>query len=379
MYPVGAELAALEEAVRHARSPKDRFVLEVPDRKTSWRFRQGLACYDWWVQSFRVEPDRVPSAGDRYCLGVYRSTRRAAAGFLRELAPKYPRAAEHFKRAVEHFDAEADALDVCRDKLTRGWQGWKKPDRALTARMVGELTRARDVYAKGIEEIERALQLIAPERLASARQPRPVRRKNGRVWLEGVKRLAFGKGRECTFAGAIEEALFATRHPYLYHEIMGLTGLGFRVRWCNEDAKTKWCGSCPIGEMPDEQAAVAKLTSWSLPTEWIGPKTRDTEKLRARIVANIDQGKPVVTYPEGWNMALIYGYEDGGRTVLLNDYAKDEMPSKLPVEKLGPLQTWLGEYHEPPPLRDALREVLRTAVLHWRRHRRDRKGAGLTL
>ena len=82
--------------------------------------------------------------------------------------------------------------------------------------------------------------------------------KSGRLVIEGVPKLAWGAGKDCTFPGALEAAMALTEHPHNYADLMGLSGLAFRVRWCNEDTGTRWCGSCPIGEMPDEQAAVAR-------------------------------------------------------------------------------------------------------------------------
>ena len=152
-----AELAALEEAIHHAHSPHDPFLAELSDRPIPWRFREGLACYQAWIHSFRVEPTKVPGAGDRYPLGVYRSTHRAAAGFLRELAPKHLAAAPHFERAAELFAADADALDECTDKLCGGWEGWQEPDPAKAARMAELLARAHRSYKSGIKEIERGL------------------------------------------------------------------------------------------------------------------------------------------------------------------------------------------------------------------------------
>ena len=163
--------------------------------------------------------------------------------------------------------------------------------------------------------------------------------------------------------------LAATPHPYAYNEIMGLSGLAFRVRWCNEATKTKWCPSVAIGEMPDEQAAFARLSGWTLPFEWVEAKGRDNDALRRKIMASIDAGKPVITYPPVWNPAVVCGYEDGGRTVLVNDYTKAELLSPLPIEQLGPMRHYIGEFRKPPALRDALLEALRLAVTHWTRER----------
>ena len=362
-----AELAALEEAVRHARSPRDRLLAELTDRRPAWAFRRGLVCYEWWIRDFG-DPAKKPYAGDLYCLGVYKSTHRAGAAFLREIAPKHPRAKAQLEQAAAHFEAEADALDACRKLPGMDWGSKAKPGPDRNANVVTCLTKARDAYGKGIDGIEQALQAIAPERAKAAQRRRAISRKNGRVEIAGASKLKF-ENRGCSFGGAIEEMLRATLHPYQYHEIMGLSGLAFRVRWCNEATKTKWCPSCAIGEMPDEQAAFSKLSGWELPFEWVEAKGRDNEALRKKIVAAIDAGQPVVTYPPAWNCAVICGYEDGGKTVLVNDYMKEELLSPLPIEQLGPMRHYIGEFRQPPPLRDALLDVLKMAVAHWKRER----------
>jgi hypothetical protein len=367
-----AELSALEEAVRHARSPRDRLMGEAGSHPLPWRFAEGLSCYDRWIHSFRVDPQKVPDAGDRYCLGIYRSTRRAAGEFMRELAPRYPDARAQFERAATHFASEADALDECYAKLCGGWDGWHEPDPARGARAAALLTKARREYGAAIQQIERALERLDPERAARARQTAFRKRDGDRVWIEGVPPLAWGRGKDCTFAGAMESAMAMTRHPYTYAEIMGLSGLAFRVRWCNEDTKTKWCPSCAIGEMPDEQAATARLTGWRLSTEvQFGVEKPHLAPIRRRIVASIDAGKPVPAYGSSLNMAVIYGYEDAGNTLLLTDYQRDEKPLRLPIAQLGPMQTYLGRYTKPPSLRDALVDALRAAVQNWRRERHD--------
>jgi len=314
---------------------------------------------------------RPPGTGDRYCLGVYRSTHRAAAGFLRKLAPKYRKAAAHLRRAAGHFAAEADALDALAKLPGMSWATPVKPDPKRNARAAELLTAARDAYAKGIEQIDRALRKIEPDRAAAARLPRPVRRKDGKVWIQGVKDLAFGTGRDCTFAAALEEAMLATEHPYRYAELMGLSGLAFRLRWSNDETKTACCPSSAVGEMPDECAAISKLTGWKLPMEWIETKGRDNDRLRKRIVASIDAGRPVAAYPPIWNVGVVYGYEDGGKTLWVSDYMGKEHPVRVPIEKLGPLHVYLGDYVQPPALREALIEALRLAVGNWRRKRHD--------
>ncbi|MBD3182845.1 hypothetical protein GF312_11180 [Candidatus Poribacteria bacterium] len=356
-----AELSALEEAVRHAHSPGD---IEKPNH-----FHEGLVCYDVWVHDFKSKPDhKVPYSGDYYTLGWCKSIRGAAAEFMRELAPKYPDVSKHFLNAAQYFETESNILGRIGNEVFKGYKD-ANPEKAYQAAKL--LTKARDNYAKGIKEIEMSLKEITPERAIQARNPAEIKRENGKVWIKNIRNLKFGEGQDCTFAGAVAEAMKVSQHPYKYEDIMGLSGLAFRVRWCNDKTETKWCPSCAIGEMPDEQKNLIELTGWSLPTEWLDADGRDNEKLRKKIVASIDAGKPVVAYPEHWNMALIYGYEDNGKILLISDYMKDEHPAKLPVEKLVGLQTYLGDHNNPHSYQDVLLKAMQNAVKNWKREKHN--------
>jgi hypothetical protein len=366
-----AELSALEQAIRWCHAPEDPLLVSAKKHghRAPWRYREGKACYDAWLHGFRVDPDTAPQAGDRYCLGILRTTRRAAADFMREIAPRYPEAQQQFLNSAQHFDAEADALTDLYDDVFQGWEGWKEADPDRATRAVELLTTARKAYGQAMKAVERGLEAIDPDRVARAHERAVIQRGDGRATITDFHPLKWGQGRDCTFVGALQEALRSTEHPYTYADLMGLTGLAFRIRWCNEDTKTKWCPSVAIGEMPDEQAAAAKLTGWTLPTEWLDAESRDNDALRERIVAEIDAGRPVLAYPPIWNVGLIHGYEDGGKTLLVDDYMVEEKPSRLPIEKLGGLFTYLGEHRTAPPAKKALKAALQTAVRNWQRER----------
>ena len=148
-----AEIVALQEAVRHARSTEGQDQLGGD----KWVMLHGLPCYDRWIDDWR-SPEQKRTSGDSYCLGVYRSTHRAAAGFMRELELKYPQVQAHFERAAAAFIAEADALDAAVPLL--GWDAPDGPDPERNAQLVPLLRQARDGYARGIGEIEAALDMI---------------------------------------------------------------------------------------------------------------------------------------------------------------------------------------------------------------------------
>lgn len=142
-----AEIAALNEAVRHARNTKVR-----PDMFR----REGLLAYDGWVEKFK-QAEAKREAGDSHCHNIYSSTHRAAGGFLKEIAPRYPRAADNLAKAAPEFAAEADALDKA-DGLI-GWQSPEQdPDR--NAKLWPLLAEARDHYAAAMARIGEALPLL---------------------------------------------------------------------------------------------------------------------------------------------------------------------------------------------------------------------------
>jgi len=179
--------------------------------------------------------------------------------------------------------------------------------------------------------------------------------------LEGVPTLGWGRGKDCTFAGALEAATAVTDHPYSYSDLMGFSALGFRVRWHKE-----WCSSCTVGEMEEEITAVSKATGWQLRVR-IGKGGSDMEQFTGDIVGDVNAGRPVLVYPPDLNVAVAYGYEDAGKTLLLRDYMKREDTAKLATGKLGFLLIFLGKHADGMPLRDAVVKSLRMAVHNWRR------------
>ena len=151
-----AELTALREAVRHGHARRENAAPGGP-----WVFLEGNQCYDRWVAEFRDDPERRRTAGDSYCLSVMRSTHRAAAEFMRELAPSYPMAASQLKRAANCFEAEAETLDACESLL--GWSAPEGPDPRRNAYAADLLAHASDAYATGISSVEKALRRIERE------------------------------------------------------------------------------------------------------------------------------------------------------------------------------------------------------------------------
>jgi len=189
--------------------------------------------------------------------------------------------------------------------------------------------------------------------------------------LDGVPALAWGTDRDCTFIGALEAALAVTEHPFSYTDLMGYSGVAFRIRWSSDRTTTGWCGSTVIGEMPEEMDAITAATGWSFLFGDHWEEDPDMAQEIPRIVAAIGADRPVITYGSNMDMAVLYGYEDNGNTWLIKDYNEPEIPFRLAAAKLGPMQIYLGEHSEPVAQRKALTRSLRMAVANWRRSTGD--------
>lgn len=180
--------------------------------------------------------------------------------------------------------------------------------------------------------------------------------------ISSIPPLGWGARKECTFAGALESALSVTDHPCSYETIMGATALAFRTRWWKVNDGTGWCPSSPVGEFPEEIDYAAKLTGWPIRVEChLGNPDAHMERFAPDIVASIDKGVPVLGYDKDYSMAVIPGYEDGGRTILMRGYSDNET-NRIASDNLQPFLLFLTEYTGAASRDDALKMGLRLAV-----------------
>ena len=183
----------------------------------------------------------------------------------------------------------------------------------------------------------------------------------GKLYIEAVPQLGWGRGKECTFAGALEAALAITAVPFPYDNLMGWSALAFRSRWYQGDSGRLWCPSSPVGETPEELALLRQATGWELPV------SQSTDDAAAVVAHEIRAGRPLLAYTPQLNVGVVFGFEEDGRILLLRDYASDEPCTRLPVAQRGPFLALLGLNHERLDATEALLLALERAVANWHR------------
>jgi len=190
----------------------------------------------------------------------------------------------------------------------------------------------------------------------------------GKIYIEAVPQLAWGKGKECTFIGALESALAVTPTPNSYENLMGWSALAFRSRWYHGDTGRRWCPSSPVGEFPEELAALRRATGLELPmASRLEQPNATMEDFAIRIAMEIRAGRPLLAYEPQLNMGVIFGFEDEGLILLMRDYMTDDPVLRLPIEKLGPFICFLGRREAPLSPQAALLEGVRLGVENWHR------------
>ncbi len=186
--------------------------------------------------------------------------------------------------------------------------------------------------------------------------------------LENIPTLGWGMRKECTYCGALEAALSLTDHPFDYATIMGLNGIAFRTRWYQGPADyMRWCPSSCVGEFPEEDKWFLESSGWRFRTEaHLNEKEPKMGRFAPDVVKSINAGRPVLVYDKGWNIAVIKGYEDGGKTVVLQTYHSSE-PEKHSLDDLPGFLVLFEGFDKPLAPREMLLHSLRIAVRNWDR------------
>ena len=197
-----------------------------------------------------------------------------------------------------------------------------------------------------------------------------VTREGGRVWIDGIPPLQWGKSGETTFCGALAAALAPSDRPRSYSTLMGDTAVAFRVRWYRPDAGANWNGAAPVGEQAEERQRIAAALGVPLEITWCNAGNPARPEVISRIVQAIDLGIPVLAYLSPHrDVAVVYGYADDGRTVLVRDYYdKPGAETAHPASQLGSFFVFLNQPISPArEPRDACIAACRAAVQNWHR------------
>lgn len=147
-----AEIAALRDAVAHARTVK-----ENPE-KGGWYSYEGIQSLRKWSEAYS-NPGKERDLADAYCFDVYHSTHGTAAGFLREIAPNFAgKAGNYLLEAAGIMEEEAKIFTKCTPYL--GWDSPWGADEDRSRAVAPLLSQTANLYEKAIEDIEKALEAI---------------------------------------------------------------------------------------------------------------------------------------------------------------------------------------------------------------------------
>jgi hypothetical protein len=196
--------------------------------------------------------------------------------------------------------------------------------------------------------------------------PTRLRRADKTVWIEGVPTLT-GWRKLPTFIGALEAALSVTEHPVSYTDLLGLSGLAFRVRWYVGPDGPTGCPCSPTGETPMVWSAIGRGTGWQLePFDGDGWDAPGMKRIVPRIVDSIDAGRPVIAVDKDLNSSVIYGHKQDRVTFLVRTYSQDTVQCDVSGLGQSPALAVFLPRHVPPASRaQVLHAVLCDAVDAW--------------
>ena len=202
--------------------------------------------------------------------------------------------------------------------------------------------------------------------LKSERHISGIRKANGKVYIDGLPRLSWDKSGVTTFAAALASALSATPHPFTYDQIMGYSGLAFRLRWYRRTDISEWCFSSPTGEFPEEMKATQANTGWHLDiNDTIDLSETQLKDLHDKIIYSIDNGTPIIGHPNDLDVAVLYGYEQKeNRLFYLWHSYNSRKTLKLPREELKRMIIIPDKYKAPKDIQACIINAL--SLKSWR-------------
>lgn len=302
--------------------------------------------------------------------------RKCKGSFNAGAQPHLEAVANHYDRIVELFgpamtgkggdNYEAICGDMDKQKAHAGVLGQVKAELAAAA---DEMEQALAAEGVDVGAIESEVKKPAPP-VESSNGAAMIVRTGEATRIQGVPALAWGGKRDNTFAGALAAALSITKRPVSYEDLMGFSGLAFRVRW-----HAQFCPSSPVGEMPEEIEAIEKVTGWKIQVDvQLGQKNPDMAAFLPKIIASLDAGWPVLAYDKDLNVGVIVGYTGAEKTLLTLNYGQGQAPRRINIAKLGAMQLYPRPTSEPMDEKQATLAALRIAATNWHRGVTNPKG-----
>lgn len=186
--------------------------------------------------------------------------------------------------------------------------------------------------------------------------------------LAGIAPLEWEQGMDCTWAGALTRAFQYLGETCTYEQLMGISGACYRIAFTEVwdysavDALVAYDYSTPLFK------AAGYEQIWA---ERLRKEERTAE--RHRIVADIDEGKPVIAInlriaPE-WG--VITGYRDNGKILLCRTYFDGELLKEKGMDYLEAdfwpfLITHIGDRRDKPTDYESLLASLELLIKSFR-------------
>jgi RNA polymerase sigma factor (sigma-70 family) len=315
--------------------------------------------------------DAFAALVERYAPLVYATARRVtrnaadAEDVAQQCFLELARSARSIRASLPawlHRVAATRSLNCIRDRATR-----KVHETAAGTRDRGKAPSDADW-----PELEAAIASSQGTSTMPATQPASAST-NGRVVLDGIAPLRWGKSGETTFLGALSAALGPSDRPRDYATLMGNSAVAFRARWYRGPANRRWSGASTVAEHGEERTRLAEAIGIPLEAVWAFPDRPNRVETLARVISSIDAGRPVLGYlSPAFDVAVIYGYDMPADSFFVRDYydQADTRPLR-PATRLGGFFVFMGEPTSPPATpRDAIVAGIRAAIHNWTRNDR---------
>ena len=215
-----------------------------------------------------------------------------------------------------------------------------------------------------------------------------VRKKDGKVYIEGVRKVSWDTGEMCEFASSFVSAAASLGDDIPYHYVMGTSGAAFRF---TIDPGEWDFGNYSIRNISADTYAPVRRAIEAAGYAYTLYEPGSFEDDAAKILQSIELGSPVLAFgvvgPS--DCCIITGYDEGGK-VLLGWSTYQDIPDdhNIPHDATGYFRKpgWHENIHGyiiigaklgRPPLRVVYLHALKWAVHLLRTQAMGRKATGL--